>query len=65
METEQDQLQMIRALFLKMGASEEQAEIMASQLLKRAGQIASDRDISIIESVGILLKQVVEAQQDR
>ena len=46
-----------------MGAPEEQAEVMASQLLKRAGQIASERDISIIEAVEILLKQVVEAQQ--
>lgn len=62
METEQDQLNMIRTLFLKMGAPEEQAKIMASQLLKRANQIASDRDISIVEAVEILLKQVVEAQ---
>ena len=65
METEQDQLNLIRSLFLKMGASEEQAKTMASQLLKRAGQIASDRDISIVEAVGFLLKQVVEAQQGR
>ena len=62
METEKDQLNMIRALFLKMGAPEKQAKNMASQLLKRAGQIASDRDTSIVESVEILLKQVVEAQ---
>ena len=63
METEQDQLNMIRALFFKMGASEEQAKTMASQLFKRAGQIALDRDISIVEAVEILLKQVIEAQQ--
>jgi hypothetical protein len=63
METEQDQLDMIRSLFLKMGASENQAQTMASQLLKRAGQIASERDISIVEAVEILLKQVIEAQQ--
>ena len=65
METEQEQLSLIKSLFLKMGASEDQAQMMASQLLKRAGQIASDRDISIVEAVGILLKQVVEAQQGR
>lgn len=46
-----------------MGASDDQAQTMASQLLKRAGQIASDRDISIVEAVEILLKQVIEAQQ--
>jgi hypothetical protein len=63
MEAEPDQLTLIKSLFLQMGAPEEQAEVMASQLLKRAGQIASERDISIIEAVEILLKQVVEAQQ--
>jgi len=63
MEAEPDQLTLIKSLFLQMGAPEEQAEVMASQLLKRAGQIASERDISIIETVEILLKQVVEAQQ--
>ncbi len=63
MEAEPDQLTLIKSLFLQMGAPEEQAEVMASQLFKRAGQIASERDISIIEAVEILLKQVVEAQQ--
>ena len=63
MEAEPDQLTLIKSLFLQMGAPEEQAEVMASQLLKRAGQIALDRDILIIEAVEILLKQVVEAQQ--
>jgi hypothetical protein len=62
METEQDQLNLIGSLFLKMGASEDQAQTMASQLFKRAGQIASERDISIVEAVEILLKQVIEAQ---
>ena len=65
METEQEQLDLIRSLFLKMGASATQAQTMASQLLKRANQIASDRNISIVEAVEILLKQVVEAQQGR
>lgn len=65
METEQEQLNMIRALFSKMGASEEQAKVMALQLLKRANQIASDRGISMVESVEILLKQVIEARSGR
>lgn len=63
MEPELNQLELIKSLFLKMGASDDQAQTMASQLLKRAGQIASDRDISIVEAVEILLKQVIEAQQ--
>ena len=64
MDAEPDQLILIKSLFLQMGAPEEQAEVMASQHLKRAGQIALDRDILIIEAVEILLKQVVEAQQE-
>ncbi len=63
MAAEPDQLILIKSLFLQMGAPEEQAEKMASQLLKRAAQIALDRDIAIVEAVGILLRQVVEAQQ--
>jgi hypothetical protein len=63
MENEPDQLNLIKSLFLKMGASEDQAQTMASQLLKRAGQIAAERDISNVEAVEILLKQVIEAQQ--
>jgi hypothetical protein len=61
-EAEQAELKMIETLFLQMGAAEEQAKVMASQLYKRAGQIASERDISIVEAVEILLKQVIEAR---
>ena len=63
MAAEPDQLILIKSLFLQMGAPEGQAEKMASQLLKRAAQIALDRDIAIDEAVEILLRQVVEAQQ--
>jgi hypothetical protein len=57
------ELNEVIALFVKMGAPQKQAEVMASQLLKRASQIAAERDISIIEAAEILLKQVVQAQQ--
>jgi hypothetical protein len=63
METEEGNLNTIKTLFLSMGASESQAQVMASQLLKRAGQIAVERDVSTVEAVEILLKQVVEARQ--
>jgi hypothetical protein len=63
MAAEPGQLILIKSLFLQMGAPEGQAEKMASQLLKRAAQIALDRDIAIVEAVEILLRQVVEAQQ--
>jgi len=64
MESEHKQLSLIKSLFIKMGASEKQAVVMASQLLKRAGQIAAERKISKIESIEALLKQVIEAQQE-
>lgn len=64
MESEHEQLSLIKPLFIKMGASEKQAVVMASQLLKRAGQIAAERKISKIESIEALLKQVIEAQQE-
>ena len=64
MESEHEQLSLIKSLFIKMGASEKQAVVMASQLLKRAGQIAAERKISKVESIEALLKQVIEAQQE-
>ncbi|MDG1302088.1 MAG: hypothetical protein P8R37_10925 [Opitutae bacterium] len=63
MAAEAEQLILIKSLFLQMGAPEKQAEKMAGQLLKRAEQIAFDRDISIVEAVEALLKKVVEAHE--
>ena len=54
---------MVRELFIKMGAEPKQASVMASQLLKRAAQIAKTRNISIIEATGTLLKQVFQARE--
>lgn len=64
MESEHEQLSLIKSLFIKLGASEKQAVVMASQLLKRAEQIAAERKISKVESIEALLKQVIEAQQE-
>ena len=64
MESEHEQLSLIKSLFIKMGASEKQAVVMASKLLKRAEQIAAERKISKVESIEALLKQVIEAQQE-
>ena len=54
---------LIKSLFLQMGAPEKQAENMACQLLKRAEQIASDRDITIVEAVEILLNKRINKFQ--
>jgi hypothetical protein len=58
-----DEVREIAAIFVNLGAVETSAQVMAAQLLKRAGQIAEARDISKLEAVETLLKQVVEARQ--
>ena len=60
---EQKHLDQVRSLLIRLGAESQQAEVMAGQLLKRAGQIAVERDISEPEALENLLKQVVEARQ--
>jgi hypothetical protein len=53
----------IACIFVNSGAPENQAGVMASQLIKRAEQIAQERDISKVEATESLLKQVLEARQ--
>ena len=53
----------ISCLFANLGAPKKQAAVMASQLIKRAEQIAQERDISMLEATESLLKQVLEARQ--
>ena len=53
----------IACIFVNLGAPEKQAEVMASQLIKRAKQSAQERDISKVEATERLLKQVLEARQ--
>ena len=53
----------IACIFVNLGAPEKQAVVMASQLIKRAEQIAQERDISKVEANESLLKQVLEARQ--
>ena len=52
----------ISCLFVNLGAPKKQASVMASQLIKRAEQIAQERDISKVEATESLLKQVLEAR---
>ena len=53
----------VARIFINLGAPENQARVMAAQLLKRAGQIAKERGISKVEASETLLKQVIEARQ--
>jgi hypothetical protein len=52
-------------MFLKMGAERAQADVMAKQLWKRAGQLARERGISEVEALETLLKRVIQAREER
>jgi len=58
-----EQVLEIAQIFVNLGAAETPAHVMASQLLKRAAQIAVERGISKVEATETLLKQVIEARQ--
>ena len=53
----------VTALFEQMGADRTQAGVLAKQLLKRAAQLAVEREITLVESTENLLKQVIRARQ--
>jgi hypothetical protein len=54
---------MLQDLFKQMGADELQSQRMASQLLKRANQLAKEESISEIEALQNLLKKILEVQK--
>tara|TARA_R110002111_G_scaffold243188_1_gene305188 strand:- start:691 stop:891 length:201 start_codon:yes stop_codon:yes gene_type:complete len=58
-----DYLPEVTQIFINLGAAEESAQVMASQLLKRAEQIAEERQISKVDATETLLKQVIAARQ--
>ena len=53
----------ISCIFVNLGAPKKQAAEMASQLIKRAEQIAQERDISKVEATDNLIRKVLEARQ--
>ena len=57
-----EELAAVTQLFVKMGAEFDQAGVMAVQLLKRAEQLAKERQISKVEAADSLLRQVVQAR---
>lgn len=52
----------VTRLFVGLGAQEDSAGVMARQLLKRAIQISKERNLSHLEAVEMLLKQVIAAR---
>jgi len=53
----------VAALFRGLGATPSQAEVMASQILRRADQIAVERSQSREEALRILLEAVVKGRR--
>ena len=58
-----DELGRLVGFCLKLGAPAAQAEVMARQLAKRAGQLAAERKLSREEALAYLLQLVVQGQQ--
>jgi hypothetical protein len=54
---------MLQNLFKQIGADELQSQRMASQLLKRANQVAKEESISEVEALETLLKKILEGQK--
>ena len=63
MQASDKDLTQVTALFVQLGAQTEQASLLAKQLLKRAEQLAAERNISLVESTDSLLRQVIRARQ--
>jgi hypothetical protein len=60
---DQNQCDEVAMLFIQFGADSSQAQTMARQLIKRSRQIALERDLSELEALETLLKQVIEARE--
>jgi hypothetical protein len=56
------ELQQLTEMFTRLGADRAQAETMAAQLLKRAGQLAAERQITREEALANLLRLVVQGR---
>ena len=63
MQAKDTDLARVTALFEQMGADRTQACVLAKQLLKRAAQLAVEREITLVESTENLLKQVIRARK--
>ena len=56
------ELEQLTEACVRLGAGRAQAETMAAQLLKRAGQLATERGISREAALAHLLKLVIQAR---
>ena len=58
MKEHEDAIQQVGQAFRKLGSSEEQAKVMAMQLVKRAIQLEKQNKSSFLEELGKLLQTV-------
>jgi hypothetical protein len=58
MKEHEDAIQQVGQAFQKLGSSEEQAKVMAMQLVKRAIQLEKQNKSSFLEELGKLLQTV-------
>ena len=58
MKEHEDAVQKVSQAFQKLGSSEEQAKVMAMQLVKRAIQLEKQNKSSFLEELGKLLQTV-------
>jgi len=56
------EIEQLSALCRRLGASPEQAPVMATQLLKRAEQLASERGIERTEALAHLIEVVIKGR---
>lgn len=56
-------LEQLTMFFRSLGAEEKTAGVMASQLLKRADQLAVERSVSRLEALDYLLKVTVAGRE--
>ena len=65
MNEEEEAISKVGKAFVNLGASPEQSQVMAAQLVKRASQLAAEKKSSLVEELGKLLKTVSFGAQGR
>ncbi len=65
MNEEEEAISKVGEAFVNLGASPEQSQVMAAQLVKRASQLAAEKKSSLVEELGKLLETVSFGAQGR
>lgn len=60
-----DDLEKLSQLCVKLGSSEEQARVMAAQMIKRADQIAAERKTTRVVALDHLLRILISGREGK